>query len=142
MTLAHRWSLALPWLALLLTGLLAASVRYGVIEYAPLAQQCAGAIQPTWCALRQALVRGFLSNGYGYAALIALAVALLRRGRTSAWLAAALGVIALQLYCYEAGAFALLVGCLLLLRRQAKALAMGPPCAEHRPGEGQVQSKP
>ena len=142
MTAARRWTLALPWLALVLAGLLAAWLRYGVIEYAVLAQQCTGTAQPMWCALRQLLVLGFLGGGYGYAALVVLAGALLWRSRTSAWLAAALGLIALQLYCYETGAFALLAGCLLLLRRQAHALAMTAPGAQDRPGQRQVQAKP
>jgi len=38
-----------------------------------------------------------------------------------AWLAAALGALALQLYNYEPGALALLLGCLRLLHLQGAA---------------------
>ena len=82
---------------------------------------------------------GFLSSSYGYAALVASFVALFWRHPLAAWLAAALGVAALVLYCFEAGAFALLVGALRLLRAQADGL---PPRRQHRHGEGEVQPQP
>ncbi len=134
-----RWQRAWPWLALLLVALLAAWLRYGVIEPAAMAQQCGGGHAPWWCRWRQWLVLGFLHDVYGIAALAATALALLWKRIGSAWLAAALGVIALQLYCFESGALALLFGCLRLLRLQAtRALPVG----QHRHGQQQVHAQP
>lgn len=108
----------LPWLLLVLAGLAAAWLRYGLIEPPAMAQLCTAASAPAWCALRQTLVLGFLHEAYGVAALVAALLALLRRSRALAWLAAALGAVALQLYNYEPGALALLVGCLRLVHLQ------------------------
>lgn len=125
---------ALPWLLLALVALAAVAVRYGLIEASVLGHRCEAAPGTPLCAVRQALVLDFLGYGYGYAALAASALALLWRRLPVAWLAAALGVLALLLYCVEAGAFALLVGCLRLLRCQA--------AAQHGNGQGEVQAQP
>jgi hypothetical protein len=114
----HAW----PWLLLLLVGVLAAVVRYGVIEPSATVQLCESGHGPAWCVVRQWLVIGFLNNVYGVAALVAAALALLSRQPWVAWLAAALGALALELYCFEAGALALLIGCLRLLRIQSQLL--------------------
>ena len=108
-----------PWLLLVLVGLGAAWLRYGLIEPPATAQLCTAASAPAWCALRQALVLGFLHEVYGVLAILAAVLALLRRARALAWLAAALGVVALQLYNYEPGALALLVSCLRLVHLTA-----------------------
>jgi hypothetical protein len=71
---------------------------------------------------RQWLVLGFLNNTYGIAALAAAALALALKQPWAAWLAAALGAFALEMYCFEPGALALLIGCLRLLRIQAQIL--------------------
>ena len=78
---------------------------------------------PAWCGLRQALVLGFLYEAYGVAAVLAAVLALLRRSRGLAWLAAALGAFALQFYNYEPGALALLIGCLRLVHLQGAGAA-------------------
>src|SRR5690606_38613259 len=96
--------LALPWLLLLAVTLLAAWLRYGVIEPGSMAQQCGAGAGPWWCSWRHALVLGFLYDVYGIAALLAAAVALWRKHSWLAWLGAALGIVALQLYCFESGA--------------------------------------
>jgi hypothetical protein len=133
------WQRAWPWLLLLLVALLAACLRYGVIEPATMAQRCGGGHAPWWCRWRQWLVLGFLHDVYGIAALLATALALLWKRTWLAWLAAALGVIALQLYCFESGALAVLVGCLRLLRLQATRTL---PVDQHRHGQQQVHSQP
>lgn len=133
------WRLALPWLALLAVALIASGLRYGLIEPSTMAQQCSGG-GPWWCSGRQWLVLGFLRGVYGVVALLVTTVALLLWKRAwLAWLAAALGVFALQLYCFEAGALALLIGSLRLLRLQATRL---PPVDQHRHGQQQVQAEP
>jgi hypothetical protein len=108
----------IPWLLIALAGLGAAWLRYGLIEPADLVELCTSAQAPAWCALRQALVMGFLHEVYGIAAVIVAALSLLHRSRALACLAAMLGAFALQLYNYEPGALALLVGCLRLVHLQ------------------------
>lgn len=136
---SKRWRLAWPWLLLLVVALAAAWLRYGLIESAAIGQQCSGGHGPWWCGWRLALVLGFLHNVYGIAALVATALALLWKRAWPAWLAAALGVFALELYCVEAGALALLVGSLRLLRVQATRVA---PVEHDRQREQQIQSQP
>jgi len=136
---ATAWQRTWPWLALLLVALLAAWLRYGVIEPAAMAQQCGGDHAPWWCRWRQWLVLGFLNGIYGIAALAATALALLWKRTRLAWLAAALGGVALQLYCFESGALALLLGCLRLLHLQA---ARAVPVKQHRHGQQQIHSQP
>ncbi len=131
--------LLLPWVGIVLIGLLAAALRITVIEPAAMAHRCAQVQAPGWCPLRQQLVLGFLHYMYGYFALVATALALFSRRPALAWLAAATGAFALQMYCYEAGAFALLLGSLRLLRLQADR---APPAQQHRQRERQVQPQP
>lgn len=133
------WQRGWPWLALLLVALAVAWLRYGVIEPGTMAQQCAAGNGPWWCAWRQGLVWGFLHNAYGIVALLATALALLWKRQWLAWLAAALGIVALQLYCFESGALAVLVGSLRLLRLQANSLL---PRGPHRHDQQQVHAQP
>jgi hypothetical protein len=139
---SRRWRTALPWLLLALVGVGAAALRYGLIESSATGQLCGAADSPWWCTVRQWLVLGFLHDIYGIAALLAAAAALLRRSAWLAWLAAALGAFALELYCFEAGALALLIGCLRLLRCQVSLPRHAPPAQQHRRGEQQVQPQP
>ena len=130
--------LSLPWLLLALVAALAVWIRYGLIEPAAIGHLCETAGAPGWCQWRQRLVLAFLNYGYGWAALACAALALAWKHPLAAWLAAAAGVLALQLYCFEAGAFALLVGCLRLVRLQADT----PPADEDGGGDRQVQAQP
>ncbi|HEU4669492.1 MAG TPA: hypothetical protein VFR91_02170 [Dyella sp.] len=136
----RRSTLAMAWSAVLLAGAAAAALRYGLIEPPALGERCtaAGLQAPAWCTWRELVVRGFLDSVYGIAALAAAAVALLHPRRWSAALAAALGLAATVLYCYETGALALLAGCLLLVRE-------GDPARSHPPGrhrQQDVQAQP
>jgi hypothetical protein len=109
---------ALPWVVIVIVALGATVLRYGFIEPADAAHACDGADGPWWCATRNLIVQGFLTYAYGYAAVLMALIALFWRSTVSAVLAASLGVIALQLYCYEGGALALLIGALRLVRVQ------------------------
>lgn len=131
--------LALPWLLVIVAGLLAAWLRYGLVQPPEFAHRCGAGTGPAWCPLRQLAVQGFLSYAYGWAALAAAALALCWKRRFAAWLAAALGAFALVMYCPDGGAPALLVGCLRLLRLQAAGAA---PRGEHRHGDRQAQPQP
>ncbi|TBR36251.1 MULTISPECIES: hypothetical protein [Dyella] len=129
----------LPWFLLLVVGALTAALRFGVIEPSDMAHLCDGsASNPAWCQWRQWVVLGFLGYGYGWAALLAAAVALVWKRPFAAWLAAAVGLFALMMYCFEAGAFALLVGSLRLVRFQATAA----PADENGQRDRQVQPQP
>jgi len=142
MTTRRLIRILLPWLLLVAVALASAWLRYDFIEPADLAHQCdkGNAHIPASCGLRAAIVVGFNTYGFGVAALIAMLVALFSRQRAMAWLAAALGMFALTLYCYYAGAVALLVGCLRLVRLQANSMAM--PVDVEGPRDRQVQAKP
>ncbi len=147
MKAADRLRLALPWLLLLAVGMIAAWLRYGLIEPSAMTELCGGSHNPAWCDWRQWLVQGFQHHAYGVTvygvvALAASALALRWKQPWLAWLAAALGAFALELYCYEAGALALLIGCLRLLRMQAQMLPGAPPVEQNRRRDGQVQSQP
>ncbi|URX63431.1 hypothetical protein KR767_05000 [Luteibacter anthropi] len=109
---------ALPWVAILIVAIGAAVLRYGFIEPSDAAHACEGKAGPWWCGVRELIVQGFLTYAYGYAAIVVALLALFWRGVGTAVLAACLGVIALQLYCYEGGALALLIGALRLVRVQ------------------------
>ena len=135
-----RWRVALPWLLLLMVGIAVAAVRFELIESSAIGQLCSSAHAPWWCSVRTALVLAFLHHVYGVAALIGAALALISRRHALAWLAAALGIFALLLYGAEAGALALLIGSLRLLRLQAGACST--PVHQHGRGQQQVQAQP
>ena len=134
------WKLALPWLLLLLAGLGTAWLRYGLIESSAIGQQCSGMAAPWWCEGRHWLVLGFLRNIYGIAALVLATLALLVRRPWLAFIAAAAGLFALELYCFQAGALALLIGCLRLLRLQSPMYAA--PVDQHRQRQREIQAEP
>ena len=133
------WRLALPWLLLLAVGLGVSALRFGLIESSAIGQFCSSH-HPWWCEARLVLVLGFLNNIYGVAALVVAALALVTRHLAMAWLAAALGLFAMQLYGVQAGALALLIGSLRLLRLQANAGQA--PVEPDRQRQQQVQSQP
>jgi len=132
----RRWPVLLAWSGLLAVGAIAALLRYQLVEPPALGERCAatGPIAGL-CTLRGWVVAGFLSNAFGYAALAAAALALLRQRAWTAWLAAALGTFALELYCYQSGALALLVGAVLLVRGAT-------PRHEHRETGQHIQAQP
>ena len=139
--------LALPWLLLLVVGLAAAALRYDLIESSAMADLCSSGQASAWCGRRLWLILGFQHHAYdvslyGVVALAAAILSLWRKQVWIAWLAAALGVFALQLYCVEPGALALLIGSLRLLRLQARRLPGMPPAEQHRQRDRQVQSQP
>ena len=127
-----------PWLALAVIGMAAAWLRYGLIESSAIGQQCAAVSSPLWCIWRQWLVLGFLDDVYGVVALVTAGVAIFSRRVGVAWLAAALGLFALVLYCFQSGAVALLIGSLRLLRVQAQM----PPTEQDGPRQRDIQRQP
>ena len=132
--------IALPWLLIVVIGVLAAWLRYGFIEPPAFGHACEDGNAPGWCWARQLVVIGFNTYGYGIAAIVVTVLAMIGKKPWLAALAAALGVFALMLYCYYAGAVALLVGSLRLLRLQANR--MPAPGNPNRHGNRQVQPQP
>lgn len=140
------WRHIAPWLGLLAIGVAAALLRLDLVESRAAALRCdatpgLSALVPWWCSIRALLIAGFLSGTFGYAALLAAALALWLRRAGIAWLAAALGLLALQWYCYETGALALLIGCLRYLRWQAFAAHRATP-AKPAPGSEPATATP
>lgn len=132
----RRGPMLLAWSGLLAVGALAAMLRYWLVEPPALGERCAAVgMIDGWCALRGWVVAGFLTNAFGYAALAAAALALLRQRAWTAWLAAALGAFALELYCYQSGALALLLGAVLLVRA-------APRRQQHGEAEQRIQAQP
>ena len=130
------WPMLLAWSGLFAVGALAALLRYQLVEPPALGERCAAAgTIDGWCTLRGWVVAGFLTNAFGYAALAAAALALLRQRAWTTWLAAALGAFALELYCYQSGALALLIGVVLLVRG-------APPRQQHGKAEQHIQAQP
>ena len=119
MNMRHLIWLILPWMLIVIVGLLAWWLRVGLIEPPALAHQCTAHGGPAWCPLRTFAVQAFVHYGYGYAALLAAALTLCWSQTFTAWLAAALGLFALIMYCPDGGALALLIGFLRLARHQA-----------------------
>jgi hypothetical protein len=133
------WRIALPWLLIVAVAALATWIRYAFIEPSQIGQICEAVSTPWWCSVRQTLIMGFITNTYGYAAIAAAVLALVWRQTFAATMAAALGLFALQLYCYEAGALAMLIGLLRLVRLQ---LTPANPGDQHRDRNQQVQAGP
>jgi hypothetical protein len=142
MTAKRLIFLTWPWLLIVVIGLLATWLRYGFIEPPALAHMCDEGIgnQPSSCAFRQFVVVGFNSYGFGIAALLATALSLMLKKPLVACLAALLGVFAVIMYCYYAGAIALLIGSLRLLRLQANR--MPTPGHQHGHSNRQVKAQP
>jgi len=119
-------TLILPWLLLIALGTVPLMLRYGLVESPEVARVCETG-KTLACELRHVTVEGFITGNiggvrigiYGWVALAAAALALWRNRVFTAWLAAATGLVAVVLYCFEPGALALLVGCLRLVRAQA-----------------------
>ena len=109
----HR---TLPWVVALTAGLIAAWLRYRLVEPATLAQACAAGAGGLRCLLRAATVVAFHSHGLTLACSALAAMTLITRGRRIAALTLAAGVAGLVLYSFEAGAAAVLAGAWVLVR--------------------------
>ena len=103
-----------PWLAAVATGLIAAWLRYRLVEPATLAQACAAGAGGLRCALRAMTVVAFHSHGLEMVCGALTLLALITRWRLIAALALAAGAAGLILYSFETGAAALLAGALVL----------------------------
>jgi len=109
--------------AVLALGVLAAALaaRHLAIEPAAIAHACDPAPWSGACALRSALILGFVNQALGWFALASGALATLRRGRWLAALAVWAGAAGLVLYSVEPAAVGALLGMLVLARSSAPA---------------------
>lgn len=138
--------LVLPWLLVLAVGVVAAMLRYGLIESADVARVCENS-HVLSCDLRHLTVTGFITGNifgwpigiFGWVAMGATVLALCWPKVPVAWLATATGLFAVILYCFVPGALALLIGCLRLVRLQATGAA---PVDQHRAADRKVQTQP
>jgi uncharacterized membrane-anchored protein len=138
--------LSLPWLSLTVIGVAVYALRYGLVESPDVANLCDTSTSFE-CTARHIAVMGFILGRtfgyqmgiYGWVALAAAVAALFWKKPFVAWFSAATGLVAVILYCFAPGAFALLVGCLRLVRRQSEGAA---PLDHHRAGGGEVHAQP
>jgi hypothetical protein len=143
--------LTLPWLTLILLGVIAYALRYGLVESVDVAHLC-DTSRSLICDARHAVVMGFVlaplrmsasysyqMGIYGWVALAAAVLALVWKRPFTAWLSAATGVVAVVLYCFAPGAFALLVGCLRLVRLQSGGAT---PLDYHRASGREIHGQP
>ncbi|QAU24732.1 hypothetical protein EO087_12650 [Dyella sp. M7H15-1] len=140
MTTKRLFLTVMPWLLLVVIGLLTAWLRYGFIEPPALAHSCDDGNTSASCSMRTFIVLGFNTYSFGIAALVITALAFVRKNIAIAWLAAALGIFAIIMYCYYAGAMALLVGCLRWVNLQK--FGMPTPGDQNRDSNRQVQAQP
>lgn len=143
--------LTLPWLSLIAIGVIAYALRYGLVESPDVAHLCETSTSFE-CTARHATVMGFIlaplrmsatysyqMGIYGWVALAAAVLALSWKKPFAAWLSAATGAVAVILYCFAPGAFALLVGCLRLVRVQSGGAT---PLDHHRTGGREIHAQP
>ncbi len=90
--------------------------RYYLIQPPEFAHRCDAGDPSAWCTLRLAIIMTYARYGLGYLAVATSLIALVWQGITSATVALSSGLLALVLYCYEPGAFAVMTGALLLAR--------------------------
>lgn len=129
------------WLSGAIVIAIAIWIRFGLIENGTVANACfalhGGA---PGCVVRMGAIAAAQRGGFTLAAVLAMVLALLWKHPLTAWLAIAAGGVALTLYSDEAGAAALLIGVLRLVRVQLDA--RGGPGQQHRRREQQVAERP
>ncbi len=113
---AHR-PIARVLLATVLFYLLATVVRTRLIEPDAVARLCtAASAGPAWCAIRQALVMGFVHNAYGWLSVGAALLAAVTGWRGLAWAGLLAGVFGGVLYRFDPAGAGLLLAALVLAR--------------------------
>jgi hypothetical protein len=95
----------------------AAALRFLVIEQPEYGWACQSLSPPWWCPIRTAGIEVIRFGLFGFVALIAGALAVLRRSQLAAQLAVASGAAGLILYVPEPAAGGALLGALATLRR-------------------------
>lgn len=139
--MARVWRGAAAWCGAAIVIALALWIRFDLIENGAVANACFALHGDSpRCVLRMAAIAASQRGWLTLAAAIALVLALLWKHPSSAWLAIAAGGVALALYSAEAGAAALLIGVLRLVRLQLNA--RGGPGHQHRNREERIAERP
>lgn len=110
---------AAPSLVALVLALL---VRHLVVEPAPIAHACDPQPWSGLCAMRTLLIASFSTQGLGWVALAAGALATLLRSRRLAQCALVFGAAGLVLYSFGLSAMGALLGMLVLVREPGRPM--------------------
>jgi hypothetical protein len=100
--------------------LLAAGLRYGLIEREDLGLLCESGAGPWWCGLRTLVIRAFLADAFGLASVALAAVAAWRRSAVAAVAAVAIGTVGMVLYGFTWSGVGVLGAALVLARLQGE----------------------
>jgi glycerol uptake facilitator-like aquaporin len=100
--------------------LVAATVRYGLIEREDLGLLCDTPAAPWWCSVRLLIIKAFLHDVFGLSSVVLAAAAAWRRSRSVAVLAVAIGTIGMVLYGFTWSGIGVLGGALVLARLQGQ----------------------
>ena len=100
--------------------LVAAAVRYGLIEREDLGLLCDTAAAPWWCSVRLLIIKAFLHDVFGLSSVVLAAAAAWRRSGAVAVLAVAIGTIGMVLYGFTWSGIGVLGGALVLARLQGQ----------------------
>jgi hypothetical protein len=100
--------------------LVAATVRYGLIEREDLGLLCDTSAAPRWCSVRLLIIKAFLHDVFGLSSVVLAAAAAWLRSRSVAVLAVAIGTIGMVLYGFTWSGIGVLGGALVLARLQGQ----------------------
>lgn len=101
--------------------LLAAFLRYQLVEYEPAWTVCAASGGPWWCAVRTAVNWGIGNRVFEILSVLAGAGAALASSAVLAYLALATGIAGVVLYRFEFSAIGILAGALVLVSLRPRA---------------------
>ena len=100
--------------------LVAATVRYGLIEREDLGLLCQASSPPWWCSVRLLIIQAFLHDVFGLASVALAALGAWRRSAAAAVLAVAIGTVGMVLYGFTWSGIGVLGGALVLARLQGQ----------------------
>lgn len=95
---------------------LAMVARTRLIEPDAVGRLCTAATAPAWCAIRQALIMGFVHNVYGWLSVATALLAAVTGWRGLAWAGLVAGVFGGVLYRFDPAGAGVLLAALVLAR--------------------------
>ncbi len=107
-------------LAGIVAYIVAATVRYGLIEREDLGLLCDTPAAPWWCSVRLLIIRAFLHDVFGLTSVALAVIAAWRRSGTFAVAAVAVGTVGMVLYGFTWSGVGVLGGALVLARLQGQ----------------------
>jgi len=103
-------------LAGIVAYIVAATVRYGLIEREDLGLLCDTPAAPWWCSVRLLIIKAFLHDVFGLSSVLLAGAAAWRRSAAVAVLAVAIGTVGMVLYGFTWSGLGVLGGALVLAR--------------------------